>query len=415
MPLLTFEDIRQAHALLKGVVIETPTLYSPSLSKTFEAHVFLKLENFQETGSFKERGAYIKLKSLAPDILQRGVIALSAGNHAQAIALHAHHLQIPATIVMPLFTPPTKVGNTEKWGARIVLAGQTLDESYAIAQEMALKENLTLIHPYDDPVVIAGQGTIGIEMLEAHPELEVLLIPVGGGGLCAGVALAAKSLKPSLQIYGVEVEGYASFTQVLYGRKETKKGGTTLADGIAVKRPGELPQIILKDLLEDILVVTESEIEKAVDFFARRQSMIVEGAGAASLAALFHAPSLFTQKNVGIVVSGGNIDPRLVSAIMMRGQIHEGNLVLLRLQVEDTPGILERIAGIIARHQSNILEVKHQRLIYEIPIKMAELDIMIETRGKEQTDLILNEFKAAGFSPHPYPSNFKEEDLDFSF
>ncbi len=398
MTLPTFDDIRKARALLRGVVIETPTLYSPSLSGATGAEVFLKLENFQETGSFKERGAYVKLKSLPQDVLQRGVIAMSAGNHAQAVALDAYNLRIPATIVMPLFTPPTKVGNTEKWGARVVLAGQSLDESYLVAKEMADTENLTLIHPYDDPAVISGQGTIGIEMLEACPGLEVLLVPIGGGGLCSGIALAAKALKPSIKIYGVEVEGYASMSHVLYGTIETKKEGATLADGIAVKSPGQLPQLILKNNLEGIIIVTEEEIEHAVDLFACKQNIIAEGAGAAGLAALLHNPSLFRYKKVGIVVSGGNIDARIFSAIRMRGQIHEGCLTHLRIKINDVPGVLEQVAGIIAHHQSNIIEVKHQRLFYEISIKMAELDVMIETRGVEHTDLIIKDLETAGFS-----------------
>jgi threonine dehydratase len=398
----TFEDIQKAHTLLNGVVMETPTLYSPSLSRVTGATVFLKLENFQETGSFKERGAYVKLKSLPQDVLKRGVIAMSAGNHGQAVALHARKLHVPATIVMPLFTPPTKVGNTEKLGARVVLAGQSVDESYQVAKKIANKENLTFIHPYDDPAVIAGQGTIGIEMLEACPGLDVLVVPIGGGGLCSGIALAAKSLKPRIKIYGAEVEGYASLSHALYGTIETKKDGTTLADGIAVKHLGKLPQKILKDLLEGIIVVTEEEIEHAVDLFAREQNIIVEGAGAAGLSALLHKPPLFKGKKVGIVVSGGNIDARIISAIMMRGQIHEGCLSLLRIQVNDVPGILEQVAGIIARHQSNIIEVKHQRLIYEIPIKMAELDIMIETRGIGHTNSIIKDLETAGFSVNQF-------------
>jgi len=273
-----------------------------------------------------------------------------------------------------------------------------VDESFKVAEEMADEENLTFIHPYDDPAVIAGQGTIGIEILEAYPDLEALLIPIGGGGLCSGIALAAKSLKPSLQIYGVEVEGYASMSHALYGKKEAKKGGVTLAEGIAIKNPGKLPQTILKSLLEDILIVTEEEIERAVDLFVRKQNIIVEGAGASGLAGLLHATSLFTKKRVGIVVSGGNIDARLVSAIMMRGQIHEGRFTFLRIKVHDVPGVLEQVAGIIGRHQGNIIEVKHQRLFYEIPIKMAELDIMIETRGIARINTIIKDLESAGFS-----------------
>lgn len=394
---LTLKTIQDAQKQLKNVVLETPIIYSPSLSRIFETQIFLKLETFQETGSFKERGAYTKLKSLSPEILKRGVIALSAGNHAQAVAFHAQKLHIPATIVMPLFTPPTKIGNTERWRARIVLAGRNLDEAYNVAQEIAAKDHLTFIHPYDDPYVIAGQGTVGVEMLESCPELDIIIVPIGGGGLCSGLAIAAKAIKPNLKIYGVEVEGYASMSHVLYGTNESKQGNATLADGIAVKTPGNLTRGILKNLLDGLIVVTEEEIEHAVDLFACKQNVIVEGAGAAGLSALLHSPSFFKGKKVGIVVSGGNIDARIVSAIMLRGQIHEGHLNLLRIKITDVPGILEQISGIIAKHQGNIVEVKHERLIYEIPIRMAELDIMVETRGIEHINLIIKDLKVAGF------------------
>ncbi|MBS0272449.1 MAG: threonine ammonia-lyase [Proteobacteria bacterium] len=397
MASLTLTEIQEAQTQLKGIVIETPMIYSPSLSRIFEAQIFLKLETFQETGSFKERGAYTKLKSLSSEVLKRGIIALSAGNHAQAVAFHAQKLHIPTTIVMPLFTPPTKVGNTERWGARIVLAGRNLDEAYKIAQEIALKDHLTFIHPYDDPYVIAGQGTVGIEMLEACPELDIIVVAIGGGGLCAGLVIAAKSIKPSLKVYGVQVDGYASMSHILYGTSERSSGNATLADGIAVKTPGNLTRAILKDFLDGIIVVTEEEIEHAVHLFACKQNIIVEGAGAAGLSALLNSPSLFKGKKVGIVVSGGNIDARIVSAIMLRGQIHEGRLNLLRIKITDVPGVLEQISGIIAKHQGNIVEVKHERLIYEIPIRMAELDIMVETRGIDHIHLIIENLKASGF------------------
>lgn len=394
----TFTDIQRAQVLLEGVILKTPTFYSPIISRLFNTKVFLKLESFQETGSFKERGAYVKLKGLSSQESRQGVIAASKGNHAQAVAFHAQALHIPATIVMPVNTPPTKVGHTEEWGARIVLAGRTFEEASSVAQEIAQKEKLTLIHPYDDPELITGQGTIAVEMLEDHPELDVLIAPIGGGGLCAGVALAAKSLKPSLQIYGVEVEGYASMSQALYKTKDKKESESTLADGIAVKHPGKLPQEILKGLLQGIEIVTEEEIEHAVDILARKANLVVEGAGAAGIAALLHNSAPFKRKNVGIIITGGNIDGRILSSLMVRGQFREGSLILLRLDVEDVPGVLEKIAGAIARHQGNILEVKHQRLLYEIPIKMAEIEIMLETRGKSHLERIMRELKSLGFT-----------------
>lgn len=394
---LTLEDIQKAHSLLKGVVLETPTLYSPALSRMLNAKIFLKMENLQETGSFKERGAYVKLKSLSQQALHQGVITMSAGNHAQALAIHAHNLKIPATIVMPVFTPPIKVGNTEKWGARVIVAGETVDESHFVANEIAIKENLTFVHPYDDPWVIAGQGTIGIEMLRACPDLDALLIPIGGGGLCAGVALAAKSLKPTLKIYGVEVEGFSSMSHALYGREDKKKSGLTLAEGIAVKTPGLLPQTILRNLLEDIIVVTEEEIERSVELFLRKQKIVIEGGGAAGLAGFLHAPGPFIHKSVGIVASGGNIEARLLSTIMIRGKIREGFLAYLRIEVPDVPGALARVTQIIANCQGNIIDVKHQRLFYEIPIKMADLDIMVETRGSDHMDSIVKALETAEF------------------
>lgn len=394
---LTLKDIQHAQVLLKGIVNKTPTLYSPYFSRLFNAQVYLKLENLQETGSFKERGAYIKLCSIPKEILQKGVITVSAGNHAQAVAFHAHNMKIPATVVMPLYTPPTKVGNTEKWDAKVILAGETLDQAQQVAEEIASKEGLSFIHPYDDIDVMAGQGTIGLEMLEAEPDLDLLLVPIGGGGLCAGVALAAKSVQPAIKVYGVEVERYASMAQVIYGFDETIKGGTTLAEGIAVKYPGVLPQPILKKYLEDIIVVSEEQIERAVDLFVRKQNTVVEGAGAVGLAALLASPLKFENKKIGIVVSGGNIDARLVTSIMMRGQVREGRFNLLRIKIVDVPGMLAQVAKIIGDGQGNILEVKHERFLYDIPIKMAELDIMVETRNKMHIDSIIKNLEGAGF------------------
>lgn len=391
----TFADIEKAYALLQGIVVKTPTVYSPSLSRLLKTKIFLKMETFQATGSFKERGVYNKLKNLPGEALKRGVIAMSAGNHGQALAFYANVLNIPATLVMPVFTPPVKIGSTEQWGARVILAGETVDESRLIAEELTLKENLTFIHPYDDPDIIAGQGTIGLEMLEVCPELESLLIPIGGGGLCAGIALATKTLKPSIKIYGIEIEGFSSMTKALYGRVEQKRPLLTLAEGVAVKTPGVLPQMILRDLLEDIIVVREDEIEHAVDLFLRKQKSVVEGGGAVPLAALLHSPDRFANASVGLVVSGGNIEARLLSAIMMRGKIREGFLTLLRIEVSDVPGSLARVTQIIAQCQANIIDVKHQRLFYEIPITMADLDILIESRGKEHTQLIINALEEA--------------------
>lgn len=395
---LTYQDILEAKKNLKGIIAETPTFHSPSLSDIFGANLYLKLENLQETGSFKERGAYTKLKSLSKEQLSQGVIAVSAGNHGQAVAFHAQKLGATATIVMPTHTPPTKVGNTEKWGAKVVLAGDTLNQSLEVAQTIMAENALTFIHPYDDPEIIKGQGTIGLEILEAAPHLEALIVPIGGGGLCSGIAIAAKHINPKIKIYGVEAEGYSSMAQALYGRKDAPREGVTLAEGIAVKSPGKLPQLILKDTLEDILIIQEEDVELAVEAFMRYQHVIVEGAGAAGLSALIRFPKLFEKKNVGTVVCGGNIDPRMISSILIRGQVRHGRLVYLQLSVQDIPGVLERVASIIAKHRGNVLEVRHQRLLHEIPLKMAQLDVVVETRGFDHIRSITQDLKAAGFS-----------------
>jgi threonine dehydratase len=355
-----------------------------------------KMEIFQNTGSFKERGAYVKMKSLSQEGLQKGVIAMSAGNHAQAVAFHAYKLGVSATIVMPLHTPNTKVSNTEKWGAEVILVGKTLDEARDVAYKLAEERGLTFIHTYDDPQIIAGQGTIGLEIVEAVPQLDVLIIPLGGGGLAAGITVAAKALKPALQIYGVEIEGYTSMRNKLYDLNEEQTMGPTLADGIAVKSPGELTSQILREHLEDILVVGEAAAEEAIDILMRKQNIVAEGAGAVGVAALLQNRELFKGKAVATVICGGNIDSRILSAIAIRGRIRDGRIAELRIEVNDVPGMLALVAQTMADHGANIIELKHQRLMHETPIKMANLDVTIETRNQAHIQDIVGKFEELG-------------------
>lgn len=395
-PIVSLEDIQQASNLLQGAVVDTPCIYSPRLSHYTGADIYLKLEIFQNTGSFKERGAYVKMKSLSQEKLEHGVIAMSAGNHAQAVAFHAYKLGIPATIVMPLHTPNTKVSNTEKWGAEVILVGKTLDEARDVARQLAEERNLSFIHPYDDSQIIAGQGTIGLELLEAVPQLDVIIIPVGGGGLAAGMAVAAKALKPDLQIYGVEIEGYTNMRNKLYNLNEEQTTAPTLADGIAVKSPGELTSQTLKEYVEDILVVDEAATEEAIDILMRKQNIVAEGAGAVGVAALLQNPELFRGKAVATVICGGNIDSRILSAIAIRGRIRDGRIAELRIEVNDVPGMLALVSQTMADHGANIIELKHQRLMHETPIKMANLDVTIETRNQAHIQDIMIKFEELG-------------------
>ena len=393
---ISIDDIHKAAALLEGRVLRTPTIPSQPLSDKGGTPVFLKLENLQLTGSFKTRGAFIKLNSLNQADRKQGVIAASAGNHAQGVAYHARHLGIPATIVMPVNTPFNKVARTESMGAAIQLQGDDLTESQAFAEKLSAEQGLIFIHPYDDPAIIAGQGTIGLEILEDVPELDALLVPVGGGGLISGIAIACKALKPELRIFGVEVAQYASMKAVL-SVGEPPTGGQTVAEGIAVKTPGDLTRHIIADLVEDILVVDEESLEKAIQMYLMEQRIVVEGAGAATLAALLSESGRFTGLKTGLVVSGGNADSRLLSSILMRGLVREGRLVRLRIEITDSPGTLAKISGLIGDCGGNIVEVYHQRLFYDIPVKMAEVDVVVETLDEQHVRTLIRTLKENGF------------------
>lgn len=393
---VTIDDIRAAADLIEGRVLRTPSFRSEPLSVISGAHVVLKLENLQYTSSFKPRGALVKLLSLSDGEKKAGVVAASAGNHAQGVAFHAQNLGIPATIYMPVGTPFTKVGRTESMGADVVLEGEGLKEARENAQVFADTNNKIFIHPYDDEKIIAGQGTVGLEMLTDHPDLDCLLLPIGGGGLMAGSAIAAKALKPDIEIIGVEASAYPSMKCAINGQADTS-GGQTIAEGIAVKVPGELTRPIIERLISDVLLVEESELENAVQTYIETQRLIVEGAGAATLAALLGNKERFKGRKVGLVVSGGNIDSRLLSSILMRGLVREGRLVRLRIGITDAPGVLAKVTGLIGECGGNIVEVYHQRLFQDIPVKLADVDVVIETLDARHVAQIIAGLENSGF------------------
>jgi threonine dehydratase len=321
---------------------------------------------------------------------------MSAGNHAQGVAYHASRLGIPATIVMPEFAPFSKVERTRQFGARVVMIGDTLDASAVAAREIAEKDNLTFVHPYDDPRIVAGQGTIGLEILEDQPDLDTLVVPIGGGGLISGIATAAKSIKPDIQIYGVEADLFPSMYQAVNGLAPTA-GGQTLADGIAVKNPGKLTREIIERLVEDILLVDEPLIESAVHALVEQQKVVAEGAGAAGIAALMKEPERFAGRRVGVVIGGGNIDVRLLSWVLTRGLVRDGRMVRLRIGIVDRPGVLAKVTKLIGDTGGNIIEVYHQRLFYDVPAKQADVDAIVETRNRDHVQEIVESLRAGGF------------------
>jgi threonine dehydratase len=395
---VTLSDIEAARHTIAGQVLHTPTFPAPRLSALTGAEVYVKYENLQDTNSFKERGARAKLASLSPAERARGVIAMSAGNHAQAVAYHAADLGISATIVMPVTTPFVKVAATRAYGARVVLDGETVHEAHIRAEAEAQKYGLIWVHPYDDPHVIAGQGTIALEMLEDVLDLDWLVIPVGGGGLISGVAIAAKAIKPGIGIIGVESARYPSTWNALHG-DQRPTGGATLAEGIAVKTVGTLTLPIIRALVDDIILVDEEHIERAVNAYLTLQKAMAEGAGAAGLAAMLAKPQRFAGSKVGLVLSGGNIDPRILASIMMRELERESRIISFRLTIADRPGMLGHIATMLGRLDANILGVEHRRLFLDVPAKGASLDVTVETRDAVHADEILQALRAEGFAP----------------
>jgi threonine dehydratase len=393
---LSLADIRAAAARIHGRVLRTPSIENPAISAACGARVALKLDNLQATGAFKERGAANRLALLSARERAAGVIAMSAGNHAQAVARHSTLLGIASTIVMPRFTPSTKVLRTEGFGARVVLHGETLAEAASHAHHLARVEGLTFIHPYDDPGVIAGQGTMALEMLEDAPELEAMIFPTGGGGLVTGCAIAAHALRPGMPVFGVEVEGYQAMRQRLAGQP-VQVGGPTIAEGIAVRDVGELPLEMLRQLGVEILVVPERAVEQGIALLAEGAKVVSEGAGAAGVAAILTYPERFAGKHVGTVVCGGNIDPRILSNVLLRNLLRDGRLLRLHLDIPDRPGVLADIATRVADAGGNVIEVSHQRLFAAPSVQTAELELMIEVRDRAQADAIVAALEAGDY------------------
>ncbi|HWV42765.1 threonine ammonia-lyase [Pseudorhodoplanes sp.] len=396
--MIRLSDIGNAQTILEGRVLRTPMLPAPKLSALTGAEVFVKYENLQVTNSFKERGAVNKLASLDPGDRARGVIAMSAGNHAQAVAYHAQKLRIRATIVMPVTTPAVKVASTRACGAMVVLHGESIAEAQAKAEELQAREGLVFIHPYDDPRIIAGQGTIAIEMLEERPDLDCIVVPIGGGGLISGNAIAAKAISPRIEVIGVEAELYPSMWNALHG-EDRPCGGATLAEGIGVKNVGKLTLPIIRDLVSDVLLVSETQLERAVNAYLTLQKTMAEGAGAAGLAAMLKEPDRFKGRRIGLILTGGNIDPRILASIMVRELERDEQIVAFRLTIPDRPGVLGTIASRLGELGANILEVDHKRLFLDVPAKGARLDVTVETRDRAHAEEILSALAEDGYQP----------------
>jgi threonine dehydratase len=395
---VTIADVEAARRAIAGQVLRTPMLPAPKLSALTGAEVYVKYENLQVTNSFKDRGALNKLASLSAAARVRGVIAMSAGNHAQAVAYHAARLAIPATIVMPVTTPFVKVAATQAHGAEVVLDGETVAEAQLRAQTLARERSLTFVHPYDDPLVIAGQGTIALEMLEDVPDLDTMVFPIGGGGLIAGNAIAARARQPKIEIVGAEAALYPSFWNALRGENRPL-GGPTLAEGIAVEKVGVLALPVVRDLVSEIILADEVHLERAVNAYLTLQKTMAEGAGAAGLAAMLVRPEKFRRRKVGLVLCGGNIDPRILASIMVRELEREYHIVSFRLAIPDRPGVLGQIATRLGRLGANILEVEHRRLFLDVPAKGAKLDITVETRDRAHGQEIFEALAKEGFQP----------------
>jgi threonine dehydratase len=393
--MVSLADVREAAGRIAGAVERTPCVHSRTLSQLTGAELFLKFENLQFTASFKERGALNKLLTLSQAERARGVIAMSAGNHAQGVAYHAARLGIRSVIVMPKGTPNTKVKNTRVHGADVVLEGASLAEAAERAQARAAAEGLSFIHPYDDPAIIAGQGTVALEMLEDVPDLDMLVVPIGGGGLISGMATAARGLRSDIRIFGVESKSYRAMYQRLHGQP-VEVGGDTIAEGLAVRDVGRLTLEIVQRLVEDVLIVEEATIERAVVALIEIEKTVAEGAGAAGLAALLEHPAEFRGRRVGIPLCGGNIDMRVLAAVLMRGLVRDGRLVRLRVTMPDVSGSLAKVATMIGEAGGNIVEVQHQRLFGTTSVKSPEVEFLIETRDRAHSDAIVAALKAHG-------------------
>jgi threonine dehydratase len=394
--MLQIDDIHAAAGRLHGQVVDTPCLHSRTLSALCGCEVFLKFENHQFTASFKERGALNKMAQLSPDERARGVLAVSAGNHAQGVAYHAQRMGVPATIVMPRFAPAVKVENTRRFGAEVVTIGDTFDDARLHGLELARERGLTLVHPYDDLDVMAGQGTIALEMLAAQPQIDTLVVAVGGGGLISGMATAARSLRPGVQVFGVQTERFPPVWSAL--RCESREcGQATIADGIAVKSPGALTLPLIRERVDDILLVGEDDIEQGILLLLEIEKTVVEGAGAVGLAALLKHRERFAGRNVGLVLCGGNIEPLVLAEIIQRGMVKSGRLVRLRFDVRDVPGSLADVAAALGKLGANIDEVQHQRAFTTLSVERAQIEVVVQTRGTAHVEHIIESMRALDY------------------
>lgn len=400
---VTWDDILAAHARIKDAITRTPSAHSRTLSEVLGCRVVVKFENLQFTAAFKERGALNKLLLLSGDERARGVVTMSAGNHAQAVAYHAHRLGIDATIVMPVNTPFVKVQRTGELGARVVLAGQGLAEAEAEMARIMATEGRTCLHPYDDPLVIAGQGTCAVELLQDHPDLDTLVVPVGGGGLLAGTAVAARHLQPDIDLVGVQAQRYSAMAAYFHRREHSEgppAGGMTLADGIAAPRPGTVTAPILRALVDDIVTVSEEKIEAGINLLLEIEKVVSEGAGAAGIAALLAEPQRFAGRRVGVLLTGGNIDPRLLASVIMRGLIRNSRLSRLHIEVPDVPGALGEVSTIVGETGANIVEVLHQRMFVDVSARSAEIEVTIETLDRQHVTRVVTALEERGFTAH---------------
>ncbi|WP_280154052.1 threonine ammonia-lyase [Piscinibacter sp. XHJ-5] len=393
---LTAADIHAAARRLQGQVLDTPCMPSRTLSAIAGCEVFLKFENLQFTASFKERGALNKLAQLTDEERARGVLAVSAGNHAQGVAYHAQRLGIPATIVMPRFAPAVKVENTRRFGATVVLQGDTFDDARAHGLELAQQRGLTVVHPYDDLAVAAGQGTIGLEMLAEQPSIDTLLVAIGGGGLISGVATAAKSIRPEVQVIGVQTERFPAVWNAMHGQRN-ECAQATIADGIGVRVPGSLTLPLIRERVGDVLLVGEDDIEQAILMLLEIEKTVVEGAGAVGLAALMRHRARFRERKVGLILSGGNIEPLVLAEIIQRGMVKSGRLARLRFDIRDVPGALADVAALLGKLGANIDEVQHQRAFTSLSVERAQIEVVVHTRGAAHIDEILAAARAHGY------------------
>jgi threonine dehydratase len=397
---VSLADIEAAAKRIEGAVMRTPMLFSETLSERTGATVHVKLENMQFTGAYKERGALNRLLLMAPEQRAKGVIAASAGNHAQALAYHAKRLGVPATIVMPAPTPSVKVSQTERHGAQIVLEGETFDEALACALNLAEERGLTFVPPFDNEQIVAGAGTVGLEMLAEVPDLDVLVVPIGGGGLIAGIAIAAKAIRPDIEVIGVQAELFPSMYCKVNGR-ELPCVGDTIAEGIAVKRPGKITGAIVDALVDEIMLVSERDLETAVALLIQLERTVAEGAGGAGLAALLANPERFAGRKCGVVVTGGNIDTRLLATVLLRDLARQGRMTRLRIQIHDRPGAMFGVVRLFEKNRINIIEINHQRVFTKLPAKDAFIEIECEARDTGQLDRLVADIRAEGLKVEP--------------